>query len=242
MIDAKIIAEKIREGEIDINNQELFFSNLIKGFLLKLDDDIKIRDNYIPHIIMNTGDMTMYLNIKGQDQSIEPFQISNEDYVYNKIPRCVVNIGNIDLQSDQITSPCSRGILQYTYQDSIYTFSSEFRRYPVKITCDLKYYVDSFTDLLTLIQQIITKLAFIKVYNITYLGQQIKCSYKIPDNFDGEHLMDIDGTTTDNTCKTLSLSIEVETNIPVYTHQTTVPADQYITKSILNTKVDYNEI
>lgn len=30
-LDEKYIVEKIRKGEIDINNQELFFSTLIKG-------------------------------------------------------------------------------------------------------------------------------------------------------------------------------------------------------------------
>ena len=63
---------KIRKGEIDINNQDLFFSILIKGLLLKLDDDISIRGGFIPHFILHTGDDTMWMNMKGYDFSKEP--------------------------------------------------------------------------------------------------------------------------------------------------------------------------
>ena len=48
MIDTTL-TNKIREGEIDINNQSLFFSVVIKGLLNKLYKDLKIRDVYIPH-------------------------------------------------------------------------------------------------------------------------------------------------------------------------------------------------
>ena len=62
MIDTTL-TNKIREGEIDINNQSLFFSAIIKGLLNKLYKDLKIRDIYIPHFILNTGDDTMYLQV-----------------------------------------------------------------------------------------------------------------------------------------------------------------------------------
>ena len=38
-MEVKEIVEKIRKGEIDINNQELFFSTLIKGLILKLNEE-----------------------------------------------------------------------------------------------------------------------------------------------------------------------------------------------------------
>ena len=43
MQDKQSLIEDIRSGKIDINNQELFFSILIKGLMSKLDDNIKIR-------------------------------------------------------------------------------------------------------------------------------------------------------------------------------------------------------
>ena len=63
------------------------------------------------------------------------------------------------------------------------------------------------------------------------MGQAITCSYKIPESFSGEHVTELDGTTQDDKSKTLTLSIEVETNLPVYERRTIVSSDNYVSKS-----------
>lgn len=224
------IIDDIRNNKIDINNQELFFSNLIKGLLLRLDDDITIRGISVPHIVVHTGSDAMYLEEKGYNFSIEPEKVSNENYIYSIIPRCVVNPGGIDLLPDQLTNPYTLGKLQYDNGEKLYEFVGEFRRMPLKLSVSLQYFTDSYRDMLELIQQIITKLSFIRTYNITYMGQMIICSYKLPESFSNEHLMDMDGTTMESKSKTLSLDIEVETNIPVYNPQTIMDAGLYIMK------------
>ena len=227
-MEVKEIVEKIRKGEIDINNQELFFSTLIKGLILKLKEDISIRGIPVPHIIVHTGSDALYLEKKGQDQSIEPLEISNENYIYNITPRCVVNPGGIDLIVDQLTNPYILGQLQYDSGDNLYNLVGEFRRLPLKLNVELKYFTDSYRDLLELVQQTLTNLAFIRTYHITYMGQQITCSYKIPEAFSGEHITELDGKTQDDKCHTLPLTIEVETNLPVFEKRTIMNADSYI--------------
>lgn len=226
----------IRCGKIDINNQELFFSTLIKGLLLRLDDDITIRGISVPHIITHTGSDALYLEEKGYDFSIEPEKISNENYTYSIVPRCVVKPGGIDLLPDQLTNPYTLGRLQYDNGEELYELVGEFRRMPLKLSVGLQYFTDSFRDMLELVQQVITKLSFIRTYNITYMGQTITCSYKLPESFSNEHLMDMDGTTMDNKNQQLSLDIEVEANLPVYNPQTIMSAGAFYTKPFLNDK------
>jgi hypothetical protein len=237
------VIEKIRKGTIDINNQELFFSNLIKGLMLKLNEDISIRGIPVPHIIVHTGSDALYLENKGYDNSIEPLQISNENYIYNISPRCIVNPGGIDLLMDQLTHPYTQGQIQYDSGEQLYNLCGEFRRLPLKLSVELKYFTDSYRDLLELVQQTLTKLAFIRTYNITYMGQTIVCSYKIPEAFSGEHVTELDGTTQDDKSHTLSLSIEVETNLPVFERKTIMSADDYIVVPIHKVSVaNTNEI
>lgn len=228
MIDetTKKVIEDIRRGVPDINNQELFFSTLIKGLMLKLDDDISIRNISVPHLITHTGSDALYLERKGYNRSIEPFSVSNEDYLYTIIPKCIVTPGGVDLMPDQLTNPYIYGQFQLETQESIHTIKCEFRRMPIKLTVELKYYTDSYRDLLELIQQILTKLTFIRTFYITYMGQSIQCSYKIPESFSGEHLTELDGKSQDDKTQTLTLSLEVETNLPVFSPQTAVSADQ----------------
>jgi hypothetical protein len=227
-MDEKLkIAEDIRTGKIDINNQELFFSYLIKGLLLELNRDISIRNIPVPHFIVHTGSAALYLENKGQDFSKEPLEVSNENYIYQTIPNCIVSPGGISIDSNQLTNPYSSGQLQYE-GDQIYSFTGEFRRLPVKVNVELKYKTDSFRDSLELVQQILTKLLFIRTYSITYMGQAIQCSYRLPEDFNSEYLADISGDTTDSNCKTLSISIEVESSLPVYYSRTIMPSDKYI--------------
>lgn len=222
------IIQNFRSGVLDINNQELFFKTLIKGLLICLNKEVKIRGVSVPHIVLHTGDDYMYLNLKGQNASIEPYEVSNEDYVYNVVPRCIVNLGNIDLLQDQTTNPYSRGIFQYQSEDNLYSLSAECRRTPIKLTIELKYYVDTFTDILELIQHILSKFSYIRSFYIIYCGQGIFCSYKIPEVFGQEHLMEITGSTQDNRCRTINLTLEVETNFPVFSNASVISTDSII--------------
>lgn len=217
------IIDKIRQGALDVNVQELFISILIKGLLYNLNNDIKIRNIPVPHFILHTGDDRMWLETKGYNASIEPITISNENSVYSIIPKCIVTPNSIDLDTNQLTSPYSIGSFQYACNDDIYTMHGEFRRIPLKLNIDLKYYTDSYTDMLELVQYIISNLSFIRTFDIMYMGQKIKCSYKIPDNFGSEHTMELDGSITDNREHNLNLSIEVESNIPIFNNKTVMP-------------------
>lgn len=223
------IYELIRKGKIDINNQEKFFSILIKGLLLKLDGDVKIRNIRVPHYVMHTGDDIMYLRGKEHDNSKEPLEVTNENYVYSMVPKCIVKLSGFDIQPDQLTSPYSIGNFQFDYEKRLYNVKAEFRRIPIKMSVELKYFTDSYNDLLELIQQIISKLCFIKTFNVVYMGQVIKCSYRIPEAFSGEFLTELEGNTTEDRSKTLPLSLEIETSYPVFAEKTAMDPSKIVT-------------
>jgi hypothetical protein len=222
------LVAKIRMGVLDINVHELFFVALIKGLIYNLNNDIKIRGNYVPHMITHTGDDRMWLEAKGYNAAIEPGEISNENTIYNTVPRCNINLSNIDIDAAQLTNPYSIGSFQYEADNDVYMLSGEFRRMPVKLTVELKYTIESYTDMLELIQYIMSNMSFIRTYDIIYLGHKIKCSYKIPDSFSDEHSMDIDGAMTDERDHKLSLSLEVESNVPIFNNKTIISSDKII--------------
>jgi hypothetical protein len=80
-----------------------------------------------------------------------------------------------------------------------------------------------------------------RTFNITNMGQMIICSYKIPESFSGEYITEISGDTSDSKNKTLSLNLEVETNLPVIAEKTVMSADKYIVNTQLNIRSN-NEI
>lgn len=223
----------IQKGEVDINNQQLFFSIVAKGFIYKLNQNLKLRGINIPHYILNTGDDIMYLEVKGQDHSVEPIEVSNEDFIYSQIPRCMIQPTGMDIQMDQLSNPYSYGKFEIEHGDMIHSFRAEFRRIPVTYGFSLKYYLDNFTDSLDVIQQIISNLSFVNLFKVIYLGQQINCSYQIPDSYQTEHMVEFDGITTDSKYRTISLELAVSTNIPVIHKETVIPSDMIIKKALL---------
>lgn len=211
-----------------MNTSQLFFSSLTKALLLNLTNEIYIDGRHVPHVIFNTGDDVMWLLEKDYDASKEPFEVTNEQYIYNKVPRCAVTLESIDAVPDQMTSPYSRGLAQLEDGDTIMTVSAEMRRMPVKISVKLKYFLNTFTDTLNIAQQVLTKLTYIRTFKFTYLGQTILASYKVPESFSGEHLAEFDESTTDNRNRQIELSLEVESTLPVYAPRTAVDASKFI--------------
>lgn len=222
------LRKKVIRGEIDINAQENFFSKLIKGLMVDLTDSVKVRGKSVPHMIVNTGDDIMYLERKGQDMSVEPKEVSNEKYIYNCIPRGVVTPGGVNLLTDQLTSPYTRGTFQIENEGNLYEMTAEFRRMPLTMSVGVKYYLDSFTDSLELLQYVITHVNFIRTFQIIYMGQSIQCSYKFPENFEDEFNAEFDGLTQDSKFKTVDVQLEVETNIPVYYPRTAIESENII--------------
>lgn len=230
-MDIKELIYNIRNGKIDVNNQQNIFSTMVKGLIVNLNKDISVRDIPVPHIILHTGDDTLFLENKNIDYSASATDITNENYIYNIIPRCHITLGGIDFVTDQLTAPQVLGNLQLDYKNNLYSLTGEFRRLPFKLSCELKYYLDSYTDALEMIQQIATKLAFVRTFKIVYLGQTIICSYKIPESYQGEHMTDLDGMTQDNRSKTITLSLEIESNLPVFENRTIMDPSQCINGS-----------
>lgn len=223
------IWDKIRRGEIDINNQELYFSTLIKGFVFDLNQHIIIRGEKVNHFFLNTGDDIMYLEKKGVNQALEPINQTNEDYIYNKVPRCLVTPSGINIPTDQLTSPYTTGMFQFEHDDEVHQIRAEFRRLPVEMDIELKYYFNLFTDVLDCTQQLCAKLAFINNFKIVYLGQTISSAYQLPDNIDNEVNMQFDGSTTDSKYKTVSVTMKISSNLPIIRPRTVVPAGKVIT-------------
>jgi hypothetical protein len=226
------IIKQINQGVIDLNEKQSFFSTVIKGFMFKMNNTLKLRDKYIPHIILNTGDDIMYLEVKGYDYD-EP--VSNEDYIYNIMPRCMVQVDDINVQVDQLSS-YSRGEFVIEHDDDLFGVIADFRRVPLKINMNLKYYFDSFTDAINVAQQVLSKCAFVNNFEVSYLGQNIISSFELPEGETIEKMIEFDGLTMESKNKTMSFSLEILTNYPVILNGTVVKSNSFAKEQIIEVR------
>lgn len=218
----KTIREKILSGEIDINNQQNFFKTVIKGFLFDINKYISIRGEKVPHYILSTGDAEMYVELMGNGYSDDVCDMPSDSFVYTQVPRCIVQPKGVNIETDQLSNPYTRMHFDLEHDNQVYGLTAEARRMPIKMEFELKYYMKTMTDCFELAQQVTTNWMFLKNFFILYMGQSIECSYKIPETLDTEYSVDFDFSSTELRDRTLSLSIELQTNLPVYDYRTVV--------------------
>lgn len=225
------IKEHIIKGGIDPNSCEDFFGGCIKAVLLWLNDNILLMKDgvtprKVPHFILNTGDELMYRELMNY-QYDRGGKVTDEDFVYNAIPRCIVETGSISTQPDQLTQPYVRGVFELPYDGQLWEFSAETRRVPVQLSLSLKYYIDSFQDALALSQRFITDILYIRTLKFQYMGETVQVSLKFPESFDTEKPTSLE-FGNEGRFKTISIDLQVDTNIPVYNPRTAVPTDKVI--------------
>lgn len=222
---SKDIRKRIINEELDPNNIELFFGNALKGALLWLNDNISLRGVRVPHYILNTGDEILYRELMGYEY--DRTKVTDENFVYNTIPRCIVTPADLSVEGDQLTQPYSRGVFEIEDDGHLYEFSAETRRLPLKTTLTLKYYVDSFADSLAITQKLLTNIATIRVYKFSYLGETMIASLTFPDSAQVEKPTEL-SFDTDNRYKTITLDLDLSTNMPVYNTRTVVETGSVI--------------
>lgn len=211
------------------NKDERFFSIVIKGALSWLTRNIILYNKQVKHFIYNTGSSIMYVETNGYEMSWN--ETTGEDQIYMSRPRCIVNIGDINIEKSELTQPHIRGVyereVKYETGTNIQGFNAEIRRIPITIQLNLNYVLSSFNESIVLTEELISKFLFQQYFNVVYLGQNIMCSLEIPESFHIE-TNKIDMTSTETNQKNISCSINLCCNYPRINEKTEIPNEKVI--------------
>ena len=209
------------------DRDERFFSILIKGALSWLTRNIVLYDKPINHFIFNTGSSYMYIESNGYRYSLN--EVSGEDQIYMKMPRCIVEMDNVSIPLEELTQPYVRGVYERIVGNEIVGINAEMRRLPLEVTLKLRYVLSNFNESVVLLQEIIDKLVFRKYFNITYLGQTIKCSLNWPTE-QSVQINKIDMTSSETNQKSIEFSLNLSTSYPQIDERTESRNDSIIGK------------
>lgn len=207
------------------NRDERFFSIVIKGLLSWLNRNIVLYNKSINHFIFNTGSSYLYMESNGYEFNLS--ETTGEDTMYMTLPRCLVEISDINFPMEELTSPYARGNYERRNGNMLCGYNAEIRRLPIELDLNLKYYLSNFNETIILLQELIDKIIFQKYYKINYLGQVIQCSIEFPGNTTPE-LNKIDMTSPDPNQRNITLSIKICTNYPIINERTEIPTDKVI--------------
>lgn len=206
----------------DLNNRDdRFFGLLIKGTLAWLTKNIVLYNKPIKHFIFNTGSSVMYVESNGYKFSWN--ETTGEDAIYMSRPRCVIELGDISIETGELTQPNIRGVYErFNTSKNIEGFNCEFRRIPIQLSMTLKYVLSNFNESIVLLEELISKLAFQRYFKIVYLGQLIECSIELPTSYNIE-INQLDLASTDVNQKTISLQINICSSYPVFNELSEIP-------------------
>ena len=207
------------------NRDERFFSLVIKGLLSWLNRNIVLYNKSINHFIFNTGSSYLYVESNGYEYNVS--ETTGEDTMYMKLPRCLIEISDINIPMEELSAPFSRGNYERRSGNQLQGFNAEIRRLPIELTINMKYYLSNFNETIVLLQELIDKLVFQRYFNITYLGKVVQCSIEFPANYNPE-LNKIDMSSSEPNQRNITFDIKICTNYPLIDTRTEIPTDKVI--------------
>lgn len=208
----------VRPWNIEKFNQleerdERFFSLVIKGALGWLTRNIVMYNKPIKHFIFNTGSSYLYMEENGYEYA--EGEVTGEDMMYMSLPRCVCDLGEFGISTEELSSQYSRGTYERTssLDGQIHGYNAELRRLPIEIDLKLNYVLGTLNEALILIQEIMDKMMFQRYFKIVYLGEIIQCSIEFPTN-QSIQFNKIDMSSPDDKTKKVEMSVKIKTSYP----------------------------
>jgi hypothetical protein len=218
---------------------ERFISIIIKGLLAYLEKHIILNSKHIHHFIFNTGSSIMYIEKNGYDFSW--CETSGEDWMYEKLPRCMVELNDISVDTNELTSPYVTGVYERisSIDNKVKQYCAQIRRVPVELSITCKYVLGTFNESIILLQELIDKLLFQKYFNVIYLGQKIQCSIEFPTQNKIE-INKIDMASPEPNQKNINLDLKICTNYPIVNDKTETSTELSLFKFDLGVDIERN--
>lgn len=209
------------------NRDDRFFSVLLKGTIAYLNSHIKMYNKPINHFIFNTGSSYMYVESNGYEFNWN--ETSGEDMMYMELPRCVIEMDNIDVPQEELSQPFARGNYERKDEDKIKGFNAEIQRIPIELSLNLHYVFSNFNEGIVVMQELFDELIFQRYFNIVYLGQIVQCSIEFTNSYNIE-LNKIDLGAAEQNVRNMNIQVKVCSNYPVINEKSEISTSQIISK------------
>lgn len=220
------------------NRDERFFAILMKGAMSWLTSNIVLYNKPITHFVFNTGSSYLYVESNGYQFSMK--ETSGEDYMYMKMPRCVMELGDINIPMEELSAPYVRGQYERMEGNEIKGYNAQIRRLPIEMNISAKYVLSNFNESIILIEELINKVSFQQYFNVVYLGQIIQCSLEIDAAYQIE-FNKIDMENPDTNQKNITIQYKLCSNYPCIDERTEIE-NKHIIESFKTGTFLFNEI
>jgi hypothetical protein len=89
--------------------------------------------------VFNTGSSYLYIESNGYEYSVN--ETTGEDTMYMTLPRCIIELADVNIATEELSSPYGRGYYGHRSGNMICGYNADIRRLPLELTINAKYYL-----------------------------------------------------------------------------------------------------
>lgn len=216
--------------DLHFNKDDVTIRNIIIGLLATLYDNIswynqvgtavhEKREIKVPFYFSTTGTERYLQDNFLNNIDFDPDMLQAESF-YNKIPRGVIDLSGISVETAAIVNKYVRMEHQKQENDgTLNTYNTEAFMVPVILDVSSTVYVDSILDQLKCTEAIIRTFFKSKVYQIDTAYTRIPCLISFPDDYQMERTVEF--SFSDKKEFKVSFSLQIKSHIPVFKDGTT---------------------
>lgn len=212
--------------DLHFNKDSQFFRNVLIGALHTLYDNItwynqigtdinEVQQIKVPFSVM-LGNQDRYLNDNFLNNIIFDPHLLEAETFYNTVPRGIVELSSISIDSSAITNKYVRMFHQRQDSDgTLNTYNSETFLVPLTLSLSCTVLVDSLRDVLECTTAIISTFYKIKTFNVDVNYSIVPCTLGFSESYDSER--QIEYSFTDK--KEMKVPFELELKTVMYIHR-----------------------
>ena len=221
---------------VKYNRDDSIIRHIIIGLLADLNNKVWIK-RQLDKATRAIVDIPFYYSVTGDDEFLRDkflFAIPTgaactpdpayADGNYDAIPRGVVNLNSFTVDSGKLVNKRTRG--EYGKLDTqgvLNAYSAEFEMIPITMSMDVEILISSMLDGFKVTENLVKKLYKSNFFNVE-VGHLDEGTYRLPSYYslpeDYDIQKPIDFTFEDKEKYKISLSIEVNSYIPVFEFET----------------------
>jgi hypothetical protein len=217
--------------DLHFNKDDVTIRNILIGLLATLHETIYWY-NQVGTGIQDRRQIKVpfYFSTTGTERYLQDNFLNNIDFdpdnlkaeaFYNAIPRGIVDLTGINIESQAIVNKYVRMNHQVQEQDgTLNTYSTEAYWVPIILTADCKVYTDSIVDQLKCTEAIIKTFFKNKSYQVDVAYTRIPCLILFPEDYTNERTVEF--SFTEKREFTTSFSLQIKAYIPVFKEGTTI--------------------
>ena len=213
-----------------------FFKKALEAFVWQLTIRFRKYRQDFPVYLFNSGDEAFLLN---EQRTLGAGTLFKTSDIYQKKPRVEISIGDLQISSDQFTSPFREGLFTLNIDKRDVTFHGPVERIPVVFSISAKLVCDSLLHSLTYMELLLTMLNEFTNFEFWHAKRRHQGIFQIEMNLQSEKNLELN-FGADTRDYTINFPISLQLQFPAFDFFNPLKNSIKPTTSGIITDIDHN--